>query len=50
MSIYIADYNPKWPGMFEAEAQRLHAALGGLVLRADHIGSTAVPGLRSKGG
>ena len=22
MSIYIADYDPKWPGMFEAKAQR----------------------------
>ena len=48
MSIYIADYDPKWPGMFEAEAQRLRAALGGLVLRIDHIGSTAVPGLAAK--
>jgi GrpB-like predicted nucleotidyltransferase (UPF0157 family) len=50
MSIYIADYDPKWPGMFEAEAQRLRAALGGLVLRIDHIGSTAVPGAQKRGG
>jgi hypothetical protein len=48
MSIYLADYDSKWPGMFEAEAQRLRAALGGLVLRIDHIGSTAVPGLAAK--
>jgi len=50
MSIYIADYDPKWPGMFEAEAQRLRAALGGLVLRIDPIGSTAVPGAQKRGG
>ena len=27
---------------------RLHAAVGGLALRIDHIGSTSVPGLRAK--
>jgi len=34
--------------MFEAEATRLHRALGALALRIDHHGSTAVPGLAAK--
>ena len=48
MPLYIADYDPKWPQMFEAEAQRLRVALKGLALRIDHVGSTAVPGLAAK--
>jgi GrpB-like predicted nucleotidyltransferase (UPF0157 family) len=28
--------------------ERVHAAVGGLALRIDHIGSTSVPGLRAK--
>jgi len=34
--------------MFEAEASRLRLALGSLVVRIDHHGSTAVPGLAAK--
>jgi GrpB-like predicted nucleotidyltransferase (UPF0157 family) len=48
MPILIADYDPKWPDQFEQEAARLRTALGGLALRIDHIGSTAVPGLAAK--
>jgi len=44
----IAPYDPSWPAMFEAEAVRLHRALGPLALRIDHHGSTAVPGLAAK--
>jgi GrpB-like predicted nucleotidyltransferase (UPF0157 family) len=44
----IAPYDPRWPAMFEAEAVRLHRALGPLALRIDHHGSTAVPGLAAK--
>ena len=48
MAIRIADYDPRWPQMFEAEAQRLWAALEGSALRIEHIGSTAVLGLAAK--
>ncbi len=48
MPLAIADYDPKWPEKFEAEAQRLRVALKGLALRIDHVGSTAVPGLAAK--
>jgi GrpB-like predicted nucleotidyltransferase (UPF0157 family) len=46
--IEIAPYDPGWPGLFEAEAARLRAALKTLALRIDHHGSTAVPGLSAK--
>jgi hypothetical protein len=45
MAQQIVEYDPKWPRDFEVEAQRLSRALGMLVARIEHIGSTAVPGL-----
>ena len=44
--VQIIDYDPAWPGSFQAERKRLTPLLG----RADihHIGSTAVPGLAAK--
>lgn len=44
----LVPYDPNWPAMFEAEADRLRLALGSLALRIDHHGSTAVPGLDAK--
>jgi len=44
----VAPYSPKWPTAFAAEAARLRMALGDLVVRIHHIGSTAVPGLAAK--
>jgi len=46
--ITIVPYNPAWPAEFRAIAAGLRQALGELALRIDHIGSTAVPGLRAK--
>lgn len=46
--IVIDDYKPTWPGEYEAIAARLQTALGSLVRRIDHIGSTSVPGLGAK--
>jgi GrpB-like predicted nucleotidyltransferase (UPF0157 family) len=47
-TIEIAAYDPGWPAAFEAEAARVHAAMGPLALRIDHHGSTAIPGLGAK--
>jgi putative glutamine amidotransferase len=45
----LADPDPAWPAMFEAEATRIVAVLPThLVSRIDHVGSTAVPGLAAK--
>ena len=44
----VVAYDPRWPAAFEAEAVRLRAALGPLVMRIDHHGSTSIPGLGAK--
>ena len=44
----IADADPAWPGLFEAEAARIRDALGARAARIDHIGSTSIPGLAAK--
>ena len=40
--------DPAWPSAFASEAARLHAALGALAVRIEHVGSTSVPGLAAK--
>ena len=44
----IVPYDPRWPGEFAAEAERIRSVLGALALRIDHNGSTSVPGLAAK--
>jgi GrpB-like predicted nucleotidyltransferase (UPF0157 family) len=46
--IIIAEYDSAWPGMFDREREAVRAALGKLVLKVEHIGSTAIPGLPAK--
>lgn len=46
--ITIVQYDASWPEEFIAVAQPLHAVLGKLALRIDHIGSTSIPGLAAK--
>lgn len=46
--IVVVDYDPAWPAQFRREADRIRAALGDVILRLEHIGSTAVPGLAAK--
>lgn len=43
--IVIAEYDPRWPALFEEERARLLPATGTLLVAMEHIGSTAVPGL-----
>jgi len=47
-SIEVVDYDPEWPALFEAEAERIRAACGRVVVEIEHIGSTSVPGLAAK--
>lgn len=45
----VVPYDPRWPALYAEEEARLVRSLpGSLVLRIDHIGSTAVPGLHAK--
>jgi GrpB-like predicted nucleotidyltransferase (UPF0157 family) len=46
--ITLADYDPRWPALYEHEATRIRAALGDRVLLLEHAGSTSVPGLAAK--
>ena len=46
--IRLHDPDPSWPARFTAERDRLLALLPGVFIDVQHIGSTAVPGLRAK--
>lgn len=46
--IYVANYDPEWPQMFEQHAARIRNALGDSALRIEHVGSTSVPDLPAK--
>lgn len=43
--INLVEYDPRWPDLFEREANRIRSALGGKALQIEHVGSTSVPGL-----
>jgi GrpB-like predicted nucleotidyltransferase (UPF0157 family) len=46
--IEIRDYDPEWPLLYEREEARIRSILGERVIRIEHAGSTAVPGLPAK--
>ena len=47
--ISIAPYDPRWPSLFEKEAASLLSKLPkSIVIKIEHFGSTAVPGLAAK--
>lgn len=46
--VVIVDYNPEWPAQFAVLASTVKAAIGSVLLRIEHVGSTAVPGLAAK--
>ena len=47
--VEIVDYDPRWPGLFDREAQRLRAVLDpSLIVGLEHFGSTAIAGLSAK--
>lgn len=47
--IFLVDYDPAWPHLFEEERTALEAVLRRwLIGPIEHIGSTAVPGLTAK--
>ncbi|MBN1991315.1 MAG: GrpB family protein [Anaerolineae bacterium] len=47
--VYLVDYDPTWPQQFTEFARWLRDHLGpDIVLRVEHFGSTAIPGLPAK--
>jgi GrpB-like predicted nucleotidyltransferase (UPF0157 family) len=47
-TIELAPYNPDWPAKYELEAQRLIPVFGEQLISIQHIGSTAIPGIKAK--
>lgn len=47
-TVRLAPSDPAWAAGFAAERARVLAALGGLPVAVEHVGSTAVPGLPAK--
>lgn len=43
-----SSYDPAWAGLYQNEKERISEKLGDCVIRIEHIGSTAVPGLSGK--
>ncbi|MGD0189685.1 MAG: GrpB family protein [Rhizomicrobium sp.] len=48
IGVELVPHAPLWLEMAQAEAQRLKTALGPLLLRVEHIGSTSIPGIMAK--
>ncbi len=46
--VYLADYDPAWPTLYEREEARVRELLGDRVRLLEHVGSTSVPGLPAK--
>jgi len=46
--VALRAYDPHWPGMFEAERERLLSLFPDDFIAIEHMGSTAVPGLAAK--
>ena len=46
--IVIANYDPRWPAMFEQERVHILQAIGDWLVDIEHVGSTSVPGLAAK--
>lgn len=47
--IELVDHNPEWKTIFEREKERIIEAIGTeSILRIEHFGSSAIPGIKSK--
>ncbi|MCK5185118.1 MAG: GrpB family protein [Candidatus Heimdallarchaeota archaeon] len=46
--IILEKYNPEWPDFFLEERAKIEKALGHLIVKIEHIGSTAIPGMGGK--
>lgn len=46
--VALRRHDAEWSMLFQAEAEALRGALGKHAIAIDHIGSTAIPGIRAK--
>jgi len=47
-AIEVVDPDPEWASRFFAESERIATILGTALVRIEHIGSTAIPGIKAK--
>ena len=47
-SVQLLNYNPKWAELYDKEKNHIKGHIGNLILDIQHIGSTAIPGLKAK--
>jgi hypothetical protein len=47
-TVSLSDHDPEWREIFEQEKEHLGGALGDEIAGIEHVGSTAVPGLKAK--
>ena len=46
--VRLNDYTPLWAELYREEEKRIVAAVGHLIIDLQHIGSTAIPGIKAK--
>lgn len=46
--VRLEPYNPEWQKLFEAEKSALKEVLGDKFIAAEHVGSTAISGIKAK--
>ncbi|MHC1709024.1 MAG: GrpB family protein [Methanomassiliicoccales archaeon] len=46
--VELRDHDPRWNDLFQQERIMLIETLGSLAISIEHVGSTAVPGIRAK--
>lgn len=46
--VQVVEYDPEWPGIFEQIRSYVWPAVSETALTIEHVGSTAVPGLKAK--
>jgi GrpB-like predicted nucleotidyltransferase (UPF0157 family) len=47
-TIVLRDYCDEWPRLFELEKEKILSLTGSKILQIEHIGSTAIPGIKAK--
>lgn len=46
--VTLSEYSSLWPDLYREEEKRISAAIGHLIIDLQHIGSTAIPGIKAK--
>ncbi len=47
-TVRLLDYTPLWEELYQEEEKRIRAVIGHFIIDIQHIGSTAIPGIKAK--